>query len=227
MPTGTLSPVGRQQFFTDAGAPLAGGKLYFYASGTSTPATVYQDSALATPHASPVVLDAAGRATVYLAAASLKLIVKTAGDVTMYTVDPVEATNLGTSGLGEIFHFGGQSSTPVTGTTYPTGATLDKLHPGTGVYSEDSANIPAGTYVLEGTGVVASGTTLTIALVNLSDGAPDTPIAAIEFQSLTGGRDQSTSITFAASGAAKSYGVKAKVDTGSGFVWGINLRRTA
>lgn len=39
---------------------LPGAKLLFYATGTSTPQSVYQDEALTIPHASPVVADGAG-----------------------------------------------------------------------------------------------------------------------------------------------------------------------
>lgn len=45
------------------GAPYPGGKLFFYASGTSTKLNTYNDPDLAAPHANtnPVVLDSAGR----------------------------------------------------------------------------------------------------------------------------------------------------------------------
>lgn len=43
-----------------------GAKLYFYATGTSTPQNTYQDIDLTTPHANPVVADAEGFfATIY------------------------------------------------------------------------------------------------------------------------------------------------------------------
>jgi len=61
--------------------------------------------------------------------------------------------------------------------------------------------------------------------VNLSDGAPDTPIASFTLTSTTGARGESGTITFAAGGAAKTYGVKAKVDAGEGFLWGLSIFR--
>lgn len=58
-----LSPVGGagQQFFSNAGAPLAGGQLFTYAAGTTTPQTTYADSGGVTPNANPIVLDSSGR----------------------------------------------------------------------------------------------------------------------------------------------------------------------
>jgi hypothetical protein len=50
----------RSREFTSAGAPLSGGKLYFYLAGTTTPATVYTSSAMTTAHAHPVLATTAG-----------------------------------------------------------------------------------------------------------------------------------------------------------------------
>jgi hypothetical protein len=57
---GVLFNLPKARAFTAAGRIGAGYKLYFYAAGTSTPLTVYQDAALTTAHASPVVADSAG-----------------------------------------------------------------------------------------------------------------------------------------------------------------------
>lgn len=55
-----------QQQFTDAnGAPLAAGEVYFYEPGTTTPKNTWQDSGLTVLNANPVVLNAAGRATIW------------------------------------------------------------------------------------------------------------------------------------------------------------------
>jgi hypothetical protein len=58
-----LSPLGGAgaQFFSNNGVPLAGGLLYTYYAGTSTPATTYTSSSGATALANPIILDAAGR----------------------------------------------------------------------------------------------------------------------------------------------------------------------
>ena len=58
-----LSPVGgaAAQFFTNSGVPLAGGKLFTYAAGTTTPAATYTSSSGVTAHTNPIILNSAGR----------------------------------------------------------------------------------------------------------------------------------------------------------------------
>lgn len=224
---GSIAPIGRHTFFSSNGDPLALGTVLTTLAGTSTNTPTYTDKALLVPNANPIVLDAAGRATIYLnPAKSYKWTVKNAAGTLQWTQDEIDAVNSGTAGLGETFAFGGQSSSPVTG-AYPVGAGFNTLHPGTAVYAEDSANIAAGTYKLAGIGVVTSGT-LTVILVNLSDGAPETPIASLTFTSTTGERQISAAITFVAAGASKNYGIKAKVSAGGeGFAWALSLQRIA
>lgn len=48
-------------YFDDLGAPVAGGTLYFYENGTTTPKDVYGDKALTTNLGSTELLDSAGR----------------------------------------------------------------------------------------------------------------------------------------------------------------------
>lgn len=94
MPTGTVMPLPKVQFLSDTGDPLAGGLLYAFAAGTSTPLDTYFDSALAVPNANPVVLDAAGRATVYLAEAAYKFVLKTSAGATVWTQDNISSVAL-------------------------------------------------------------------------------------------------------------------------------------
>jgi hypothetical protein len=80
------------QFFGNNGLPLAGGKLYTYAAGTTTPLAAYTSISGATPHANPIVLDSAGRvpSEVWLTStANYKFTLKTAADVEIWTKDNV------------------------------------------------------------------------------------------------------------------------------------------
>lgn len=59
----SLSPIGGAgaQFFNNDGVPLAGGFLYTYAAGTTTPQNTYTTQTANVAHSNPIVLDAAGR----------------------------------------------------------------------------------------------------------------------------------------------------------------------
>lgn len=50
-----------QQFFDNDGNPLAGGKLYSYQAGTTTPQSTYTTAAGNIAHSNPIILNAAGR----------------------------------------------------------------------------------------------------------------------------------------------------------------------
>lgn len=84
------------QFFTDAGLPLAGGKVYTYLAGTTTPAAVYTAADGATPHTNPIILDAYGRVPeeIWLTeGAAYKFVLKTSLDVTIGTYDNLSGVN--------------------------------------------------------------------------------------------------------------------------------------
>lgn len=70
---GSPLPFVKSQFFTNTGQPAAGYKICTYTAGTTTPALTYTTSALNVANTNPVVLDAAGRADIFLAAASYKV----------------------------------------------------------------------------------------------------------------------------------------------------------
>lgn len=90
MPTTNIAPFLKQRYFDANGNPLAGGKLYTYQAGTTTPQATYTDSTAATPNANPVVLDANGEANVWLdISLSYKFILKNSSEVTQWTVDNV------------------------------------------------------------------------------------------------------------------------------------------
>jgi hypothetical protein len=67
-------PVPRVQFSDASGVPLAGGFVYSYAAGTSTPLATYADGLGASANPNPVVLDAAGSASIWLGASTYKIV---------------------------------------------------------------------------------------------------------------------------------------------------------
>lgn len=233
MPSGTIAPQLWLQALDDAGVAVAGALVNFFVSGTSTRQPAYADAALTVPLANPQATDAAGRLVIYLSPTSYKITMTTPAGVAIGpTVDPVTATGSSGAGLigstlGEVFPFGSNSSADVTAVAYPSGATYDTLHPGTSVLQFDSASLAPGTYKLEIDAVMSAAGTFSAALVNLTDGTPDVPLATATATSLTGETSQSAAITFAGPGTTKKYGIKTKVSANDGFLIGARLVRTA
>ena len=87
----TLSPTPKLQFFTEGGVPLAGGFLYTYAAGTSTPLATYTTSSGLQFNSNPVVLDSRGEASVWLGSASYKMTLMTSNSVEVWTVDNISS----------------------------------------------------------------------------------------------------------------------------------------
>lgn len=80
------------QFFDDNGVPLAGGKIYTYAAGTTTPQTTYTSYDGTVPNANPIILDAAGRTPAQIWATEgllYKYVVATSADVVIRTWDNI------------------------------------------------------------------------------------------------------------------------------------------
>ena len=139
-----LTPSAKQQFFSDAGVPLVGGKVFTYAAGTSTPLATFQDSTGLVSNTNPIILDSRGEANIWLSpSAAYKFVLKTSADVTIWTVDNI---NLGINFANVI----------ITGGTI-NGVTIGNITPGSGAFTTLSASgevtfngsgqmqIPAGT----------------------------------------------------------------------------------
>jgi len=77
------------QFFNDSGVPLAGGLIYTYTAGGTTPLVTYTSSTGLTAHPNPIVLDAAGRINeIWIPeGTSYKFIVKTSTNVLIGSFD--------------------------------------------------------------------------------------------------------------------------------------------
>ncbi len=90
----SLSPLAGAgwQIFDNNGVPLAGGKLYTYAAGTTTPATTYTSSSGSVANSNPIILDSAGRISeeVWLtSSASYKFTLATASNITLWAKDNI------------------------------------------------------------------------------------------------------------------------------------------
>jgi len=112
-----------QQVFDTNGDPLAGAKLYFFESGTTTPLSTYSESTLTTPNAHPVVADSSGRfGPIYLAVDEYKVRLDTSADVVIFTNDPYSVLQEFSAGAGLEAHSSGvrvrQLINAQTGTTY-------------------------------------------------------------------------------------------------------------
>lgn len=76
-----------------AGTPYPGAKANFYLTTTTTRADTYQENALSTPHANPVVADSAGKfPPIYLTpGTTYRCIITDSDDVQLSDTDPVHA----------------------------------------------------------------------------------------------------------------------------------------
>jgi len=110
---GTLAPTPKFTGFDTNGNPVTGGKLCTYLAGTTTPVATYTDVGLTTPNANPIILDAAGRATIFLSpGTSYKFLLLTAGSdstcatgTTVWTQDNIQtvpASSQSTDILGTV-----------------------------------------------------------------------------------------------------------------------------
>lgn len=94
-----LLPNVKQKFFDSNGVALAGGKLYSYQAGTTTPLATYTDQGAGTPNANPTILDANGEASIWISSAAYKFVLKDSDDNTLWTVDNVSHVSTGALSL--------------------------------------------------------------------------------------------------------------------------------
>ena len=93
--------------FADVGSgisPSSGAKLFFYATGTSTLATTFSDSAGSTPNANPVIAGANGVFPSIFLSGIFKVRLTDKNDVQKWEADPVSSQSLGIvfEGLSEV-----------------------------------------------------------------------------------------------------------------------------
>jgi hypothetical protein len=127
-----LSPYGNgQQFFNDNGVPLAGGLIYTYQAGSSTPLVTYTDNGGTIANANPIVLDASGRTPQQiwlLTGYSYKFVLQTADAVLIQTLDNIYPI---------------LQNAPTTSPAIPTGGII--------IWSGSTGSIPGGWLLCDGT----------------------------------------------------------------------------
>ena len=135
------------QAFDHNGNPLSGGKLYTYSVGTTSSKTTYSDYDLQTANANPIILNARGEATVYIAGPT-KFVLKDSSDYTIWTFD-----NIGTGNIITLADEG--TPTVLGGRSFVTGGTttitdFDDGHTGQiiTVISAHAVTITDGTNIL-------------------------------------------------------------------------------
>lgn len=133
--------------FKNDGTVNSGGLVYLFEPGTSTPKVTYSDSSLTTANAHPVVLDSAGRATVYFAGNG-DLTVRDSDSAVIYTQSDV---NPQVTSIGDYF---------------TTETTLDDTH--SGKYITTIANIILPTVLSVGSGWYVSIKNLNSSAITIS-----------------------------------------------------------
>lgn len=99
---------------------LPGGKLYTYEAGTTNPLATYSDQALTVPNTNPIVLDAAGQATIFVEdGVAYKLVLTDENDVQIWSVDNISVPQVAAAPAASNVPVGGQI--PYGGDTAPSG----------------------------------------------------------------------------------------------------------
>lgn len=177
-----LSPIFNDAQLDSSGNPLTGGKLYTYAAGSSTPQTAYQDSAGATPHTNPIVLNSRGEppAPIWLTSAlTYKFDLQTAASVSIRTVDNISGVNDTSVSLDQ-WVSSGLTPTYVSGTSFTlSGDQTSAFHIGRRLKTTNSGG---AIYSTISNSVYGALTTVTV--VNDS-GVLDSGLSAVSYSILT------------------------------------------
>lgn len=146
-----ITPIPKTQFIGADGVPLAGGKVYTYAAGTTTPQATYTDSTGTTANTNPIILDSRGEANIWLGEATYKFKLTDENNVEIWTVDYISAP---TTALSPVL------TGNVTISTDSSGPALKVTQTGTGdvMRVQDSVDPDITPFVINSAGFVGLGT---------------------------------------------------------------------
>lgn len=159
-----VTPTAKAQFIDAAGVPLAGGYLYTYAAGTTTPQATYTDSTAATANSNPIVLDARGEASIWLASASYKFKLTDANGTEIWTVDNIAAPS---TALSPVF----DSNVTISANTSGPALLVTQTGAGAAIRVQDSADPDSSPFVVDTTGQVGIGTASPANAIDVAGGA--------------------------------------------------------
>jgi hypothetical protein len=157
-----VTPTAKAQFIDAAGIPLAGGFVYTYAAGTTTPQATYTDSTGATANSNPIVLDSRGEANIWLGSATYKFRLTDANGTEIWTVDNISAP---TSGLSPVL----SGNVTIDSNTAGTALTITQTGTGLALKIEDQSSDPTP-FVVDATGKVGIGTLSPATALDVNDG---------------------------------------------------------
>ncbi len=91
------------QYLDENGDPLAGGKLAFFESNTTTPLDTFSDDNLSVKNTNPIILDDAGRSgDIFFLNQDYKVELSDADDAVIWTADPVRSTEQKSSEVRQV-----------------------------------------------------------------------------------------------------------------------------
>lgn len=222
----TLSPWVKSWWEDNNGDPAAGHKLFTYAAGTTTKQATYSNSAGSSANTNPIILDSAGRATVFLLPSTYKYVLAPPTDsdpptAPIWTVDNIEAVPeveadvdiQGTAGedlfAGTAVFLSDGTGGLTAGRWYRTSSSLNyasSTAPLIGMLPGDGPNIPVGTVGsvrimgrVAGLSGLTAGSTY---YVDTTNGAITGNIRAL--QRMIGVADSTTSLIMGASPKAQT-----------------------
>jgi microcystin-dependent protein len=159
-----VTPTAKAQFIDAAGIPLAGGFLYTYEAGTTTPQATYTDSTAATANSNPIILDSRGEANIWLSSANYKFKLTDANGTEIWTVDNIAAPS---TALSPVF----SSNVTISANTSGPALLVTQTGAGAAIRVQDSADPDASPFVVDTTGQVGIGTATPANAIDVAGGA--------------------------------------------------------
>jgi microcystin-dependent protein len=159
-----VTPTAKAQFIDAAGVPLAGGFVYTYEAGTTTPQATYTDSTSATPNSNPIVLDSRGEANIWLASSNYKFKLTDANGTEIWTVDNIAAPS---TALSPVFDSNVSISTDSPGPAL----LITQTGGGPALRVQDSADPDASPFVIDTSGQIGIGTASPSNAIDVAGGA--------------------------------------------------------